>query len=252
MAYEENQRGTTERLVCVCGQSCEGVRKKKKRRTESKERVLPQNSTLFIQHSVEGVTLHSCGMDQVGCSTFEWLSSVASANSDIVARLFFRLQHDSKRDFKRTSGFFSPPPLVPHLIVPLCLWLIFPWFDMQLSDSVRSLRTIFGCVLLSVSHLVVYKMTDMTAVSSVMPASSEQPSAVDILKQYFWLKLSSLYSILTWIENSVGLFSFDSIFPLFVRWKVLTGFKGYRKRSTTCHSMHHLCPTDELLIQWCS
>lgn len=97
------------RLVCVCGQSCEGVKKTLhwiQRKSSS-----TKQTTLFIQYSVEGVTLRPSGMDQVVCITFEWLSPVASAKSDIVDGLF-QTATRFKRDFKRTSEswlfFFVP------------------------------------------------------------------------------------------------------------------------------------------------
>lgn len=69
-----------------------------------------QQSSLFIQYSVQGVTLRPSGMDQVVC-TFKWLSPVASAKSDIVDGLF-QTATRFKRDFKRTSEtwlfFFVP------------------------------------------------------------------------------------------------------------------------------------------------
>lgn len=116
------------RRVCVCGQSCEGGEKKNLHWIQRKCSSTKQQSTLFIQYSVEGVTLQPSGMDQVVYIMFEWLSPVASAKSDIVDGLF-QTTTRFKRDFKwksETCLFFplSPPDS------PTLSWTHFPiiWY----------------------------------------------------------------------------------------------------------------------------
>lgn len=93
------------RLVCVCGQSCEGV---KKTCTESKERVLPQNRVHYSFSTVWRVSPYGL---------LGWIRWSASRLNDslllpllkaILLMDFFRLQQDSKgiSNGQVSPGFF--------------------------------------------------------------------------------------------------------------------------------------------------
>lgn len=63
----------------------------------------------------------------------------------------------------------------------------------------------FSCFAVSVTFNCAKATRDpwlMTEVLIVIPVASKHPLMVDILKQYFCLKWSSLYFILTWIEST--------------------------------------------------